>query len=190
MVVALGFKQKIDGREAQRSFAQKTLPEKFVLDFVPAIGACFSVLEIIFMLKKEHDGHFIGYHKWLCSCSELLVWANIILFMKCASSNHSIVFNRVLCFWWILKPVLGILHLITKFPSLEVSVCIMESLVVLLNIAFGIVINVIRIKRPSSKSRTTARYDSASPSYYPILARLSFGLSKKAAVRMRITSEL
>ncbi|PNY08016.1 ABC transporter C family member 13-like protein [Trifolium pratense] len=34
----------------------------------------------------------------------------------------------------------------------QVSVCIMESLVVLLNISFGIVINVIRIKRSSSKS--------------------------------------
>ncbi|KAK2371660.1 multidrug resistance-associated protein [Trifolium repens] len=153
MIVVLGIKQKVGGREAHRSFAQKTLPEKFVLDFVPAIGACFSVLEIIFLLKKEHDGHFIGYQKWLYSCcSELFVWANVILFTKCASSNHSIVFNRVLCFWWILKPVLGILHLITKFQSLEVSVCIMESLLVLLNISFGIVINVIRIKRSSSKS--------------------------------------
>ncbi|WJX74992.1 ABC transporter C member 13 [Trifolium repens] len=153
MIVVLGIKQKIGGRNAQRSFTQKTLPEKFVLDFVPAIGACFSVLEIIFLLKKENDGHFIGYQKWLYSCcSELFVWANVILFTKCASSSHSIVFNRVLCFWWILKPILGILHLITKFPSLEVSVCIMESLVVLLNVSFGIVINVIRIKRSSSKS--------------------------------------
>jgi hypothetical protein len=59
---------------------QKTLPEKFVLDFVPAIGACFSVLEIIFLLKKENDGHFIGYQKWLYSCcSELLVWVSFLI---------------------------------------------------------------------------------------------------------------
>ncbi|XP_024633050.1 ABC transporter C family member 13 isoform X1 [Medicago truncatula] len=151
MILVLGIKQKISGRGTQRSDAQMSLLEKFVLYFVPAIGACCSVLEIMFLLKKEHDGHFVGYHRWLHSCSELLVWANIILFTKCASI-HCIVFNRVLCFWWILNPILGIFHLITNFPSLEVSACIMESLVVLMNLSFGVVINVIRLKRLSSKS--------------------------------------
>ncbi|XP_058780377.1 ABC transporter C family member 13 isoform X1 [Vicia villosa] len=153
MILVLGFSQKIGGRGygAQRSDSQTPLPEKFVLDYVPAVGACFSVLEIIFLLKKEHDGSYVEYYKWLCHCSELLVWANIILFTKYARSLF-IVFDRVLCFWWILKPILGIFHLITKFPSLEVSVCIMESVVILLNISFCIAINVIRIKRLSSKS--------------------------------------
>jgi len=59
---------------------QMSLPEKFVLYFVPAIGACCSVLEIMFLLKKEHDGHFVGYHKWLHSCSELLVWVSFLIF--------------------------------------------------------------------------------------------------------------
>ncbi|XP_058780381.1 ABC transporter C family member 13-like isoform X2 [Vicia villosa] len=153
IIVVFGFSQKIGGcgRGAQRSDSQTPLPEKFVLDYVPPVGACFSVLEIIFLLKKEHDGSYVEYYKWLCHCSELLVWANIILFTKYARS-HFIVFDRVLCFWWILKPILGIFHFITKFPSLEVSVCIMESLVILLNISFCIAINVIRIKRLSSKS--------------------------------------
>ncbi|XP_020232216.1 ABC transporter C family member 13 isoform X2 [Cajanus cajan] len=150
MIVLLGFNQKIDQR-VRRSDAQTTLPEKFVLDFIPAVGACLSIINIIFLWKKEHNSHFDGYHKWFYSCSELMVWINTILFAKCVSSQF-IVFNRVLCFWWILKAVLAVFYLITKFPSLEVSICIMESLVVLLNISFGIAINVIRIKRPSFKS--------------------------------------
>ncbi|KAL2332527.1 hypothetical protein Fmac_020108 [Flemingia macrophylla] len=150
MIVVIGFNQKIDER-VRRSDAQMTLPEKFLLDFIPAVGVCLSIIDIIFLWEKEDNSHFVGYRKWFYSCSELMVWLTIILFTKRASS-HYIVFKRVLCFWWILKAILALFYLITKFPSLEVSVCIMESLVVLLNISYGIAINVIRIKRPSFKS--------------------------------------
>ncbi|KAK7325305.1 hypothetical protein VNO77_29465 [Canavalia gladiata] len=150
MIVVLGFNHKIN-RAVHRSDAQMTLPEKFVLDFVPAVGACLSIMDIIFLWKKEHNSDFVGYHKWFYSCSELMVWINIILFTKCPC-GHYILFNHVLCFWWILKPILALFYLMTKFPSLEVSICIMESLVFLLNISFAIAINVIRIKRPSFKS--------------------------------------
>ncbi|XP_025614974.1 ABC transporter C family member 13 isoform X2 [Arachis hypogaea] len=149
IIVVLGFKQK-SGRGVQGSDVQMTVPEKSVLYFVPAIGACLSVLEIIFVWKKEHNSQFVGYHKWFYSCSELIVWTNIILFSKCGSS-HYIIFSRVLCFWWILKPILGVFRLVTTFPSLEVSVCIVESLVVLLSITYGTAINVIRVKRESFK---------------------------------------
>ncbi|KAL9323166.1 hypothetical protein ACSQ67_011219 [Phaseolus vulgaris] len=150
MVVVPGFSQKI-GRGVRRSDGQMTFQEKFVLDFIPAVGACLSIVDIFFQWKKEHSSHFVGYHKWFYSCSELMVWINIIFFTKCASSHH-IVFNRVLCFWWIPKAILAVLYLMTKISSLKVSICIIESLVVLLNISFGIAINVIRIKRPSYKS--------------------------------------
>nr|XP_029150836.1 ABC transporter C family member 13 isoform X4 [Arachis hypogaea] len=149
IIVVLGFKQK-SGRGVHGSDVQMTVPEKSVLYFVPAIEACLSVLEIIFVWKKEHNSQFVGYHKWFYSCSELIVWTNIILFSKRASS-HYIIFSRVLCFWWILKPILGVLRLVTTFPSLEVSVCIVESLVVLLSITYGTAINVIRVKRESFK---------------------------------------
>ncbi|XP_027340067.1 ABC transporter C family member 13 isoform X3 [Abrus precatorius] len=150
MIVVLGFNQKIN-RGVQRLDAQMNRPERFVVDVVPAVGACLSIVDIIFLWKKEHKSHFVGYHKWFYSCSELMVWITIILFTKCASSRY-VVSNRVLCFWWILKPILASFYLITKFPSLEVSMCIMEGLDVLLNISFGIAINVIKIKRPSFKS--------------------------------------
>ncbi|KAK7270617.1 hypothetical protein RJT34_25919 [Clitoria ternatea] len=150
MIVVVGFKKKID-RGVQRIYAQMTLPEKIVLGFVPAVGACLSIVDIIFLSKKGHNSHFDGYHNWFYSCSELMVWINVILFTKCGSICY-IVFSCVLCFWWILKPILAVLYLMTKYPSLEVSVRIIKSLVVLLNISFGIAVNVIRIKRPSFKS--------------------------------------
>ncbi|KAL5152694.1 ABC transporter C family member 13 [Glycine soja] len=150
MIVVLGFNQKI-GRGFRLSDSQMTLPEKFVLNLIPAVGACLSIVDLIFLWKKDHNSHFVGYHKWFNSCSELILWINIILFTKCASS-HYIVFNRGLCFWWILKAILAVFYLMTKFSSLKVSVCIMETLVVLLNISFSIAINVIRIKIPSFKS--------------------------------------
>ncbi|WVY90003.1 hypothetical protein V8G54_035517 [Vigna mungo] len=104
MVVVLGFSQKID----RRSDGQMTFLEKIVLEFIPAVGACLSIADIVFLWKKEHSSHIVGYHKWFYSCSELMV---------------------------------------------RVLICITESLVVLLNISFGIAINVIRIKRPSYKNR-------------------------------------
>lgn len=59
---------------------QMALPEKVVLDFIPAVGACFSISNIIFLWKKEHDGHFVEYHKWFYSCSELVVWVSFLVF--------------------------------------------------------------------------------------------------------------
>ncbi|BAT91542.1 hypothetical protein VIGAN_07014500 [Vigna angularis var. angularis] len=147
MVVVLGFSQKID----RRSDGQMTFPEKIVLDFIPAVGACLSIVDIFFLWKKEHSSHIVGYHKWFYSCSELMVWINIIFFTKRGGSHH-IVFNRVLCFWWIPKAILAVLYLMTNISSFKVSICITESLVVLMNISFGIAINVIRIKRPSYKN--------------------------------------
>ncbi|XP_019436154.1 PREDICTED: ABC transporter C family member 13 isoform X3 [Lupinus angustifolius] len=152
MIVVIGFNHKIGrGQRLQRSHAQRTLVEKLFLDFAPAIGACLSVLDIIFLWKKEPNSHFVGYSMWFYSCSELIIWTNIILFSK-FSITHCAVFNHVLCYWWILKSISAVYHLITKFPSLEVSICIIESLVVLLNITFGIAINVIRTKIQPSKS--------------------------------------
>ncbi|KAF7843202.1 ABC transporter C family member 13 isoform X1 [Senna tora] len=150
MIVVLGFTQK-SSLGIQRSHAQITFLEKFILNFVPAAGACVTILDIIFLWKGEHNRQFVGYHKWFYSCSELMVWTNIILFSKC-SSNCYIVCNYVLCYWWILKPIFWIFHLLTKFPFLEIPVRVMESSIFLFNIAFGITINVIRVKRLSSKN--------------------------------------
>ncbi|XP_061981764.1 ABC transporter C family member 13 isoform X2 [Populus nigra] len=65
---------------------------------------------------------------------------------------HDVFCNRFLCFWWIMKSLLGILHLHRAFGSMEVVKCLKDSCVVLLDVMFGISINIIRIKRASPKS--------------------------------------
>ncbi|KAI4355833.1 hypothetical protein L6164_004569 [Bauhinia variegata] len=150
VIVVLGITQK-SARGNKRLHTQITGLEKFVLRFVPAVGACLSVINIIILCKTGFHQHFVGYHKWFYNCSELMVWANIIVFTKCGNS-HYIFCNRILCFWWILKPLLGIFHLWTMFPSLEFLMCIMESSSVILSSTFCIAINMVRAKKLSSKS--------------------------------------
>ncbi|XP_044487071.1 ABC transporter C family member 13 isoform X3 [Mangifera indica] len=123
--------------------------EKVVLYFLPLLGACLSSVDIILLLKERLHREFL-YHDWLFRCSQFAVWMIIILFSRCASF-HYIFCNYILCFWWIVKPVTGILHLQGVFSSLEVWECLKESFIVLLDIMFGISINIIRIRRASSK---------------------------------------
>ncbi|XP_028766437.1 ABC transporter C family member 13 isoform X1 [Neltuma alba] len=150
IIVVLGCIHK-SSRGIQRSDTQMALLQKLFLHLIPAVGACASLLDTIFLWKREINRHFAGYHKWFYSCSELMVWTNIILFSPCVSS-HYMLCNYVLCYWWIMKPLFWIFHLLTKFPLLETSICVVESFILLLNITFGISINVIRIKILSSKT--------------------------------------
>ncbi|KAI9089508.1 hypothetical protein K1719_029113 [Acacia pycnantha] len=144
IIVVVGCIHK-SSRGIQRSETQMGLLKKLFLHVIPAVGACASLLDIIFLWKREINRNFVGYHKWCYSCSELMVWTNIIIFSRCVSS-HYMLCNNVLCYWWILKPPFWIFHLLKKFPLLETSIWVVESFILLLNITFGISINVIRIK--------------------------------------------
>ncbi|XP_058004711.1 ABC transporter C family member 13 isoform X3 [Hevea brasiliensis] len=124
--------------------------EKVVFHFLPALGACLSFVDMVFLLKKELNGDFIVYHEWLFKSSQLILWTTIIISVKWACF-HDLFCNWLLCIWWIMKALLEILHLHKTFSSLEVLECLKESSVVLLDIMFGISINIIRIKQSSSK---------------------------------------
>ncbi|KAE7997228.1 hypothetical protein FH972_001878 [Carpinus fangiana] len=127
--------------------------EKFFLHYFPAFGACLSFLDMVLLLKKALHGDFIVHHEWFFRCSQFAVWTTIILFSSLA--NYQYMFcNSVLCFWWIVKPLLGILYLLATFSSLEILRCLKESCAVFLDMVFGISINIIRIKLTSSKSST------------------------------------
>ncbi|KAJ7951988.1 ABC transporter C family member 13 [Quillaja saponaria] len=146
MIAVLAITQR-----SSRGIWRVSCSERISLHFLPAIGACLSVLGMILLMKKETNGAFIAYHKWLVSCSEFVMWTSMIFFSNCASS-HYIFRNHILCIWWMLKPLLGIFRLLTMFSSLEVLICIKESSVVLLDIVYGIAINVVRTQKSSSKS--------------------------------------
>lgn len=74
---------------------QMTLPEKFVLNLIPAVGACLSIVDLIFLWKKDHNSHFVGYHKWFNSCSELMLWVSFLIFS--CQLQCSVEFNAFNC---------------------------------------------------------------------------------------------
>ncbi|KAK1557413.1 hypothetical protein Q3G72_024236 [Acer saccharum] len=146
MISVLGFTQR-NGRQNQRI----NFMEKVSMHLLPLLGACLSSVDIILFLKKKLHGEFISYHDWLFRCSQFAVWIITILLSRCAFFHHMFS-NRILCFWWIVKPLVGILHLQTAFSSLEVLRSLKESCILLLDFMFGISINIIRIKRSSLKN--------------------------------------
>ncbi|XP_048129679.1 ABC transporter C family member 13 isoform X2 [Rhodamnia argentea] len=126
--------------------------EKAVFYVLPILGASLSFLDVAFMLNTAYHGGLVTYHSWLFRCSRFAVWALTILALKCLCGS-SIFYNRVLCFWWAIKPLLMIPNLQATFRSLEVLACLNESCMFLVDVMLGVSLNVIRVKRASSKSR-------------------------------------
>ncbi|XP_021821855.1 ABC transporter C family member 13 isoform X1 [Prunus avium] len=145
MIALLGINQRTGKRSRRMNFL-----EKFFFVILPAIGACISFVDIALLLKKAHHGVFIAHHEWFFRFSQFASWTLIILFSKCFNGCY-IFCNRILCFWWIVKLLLGILHLLTAYPSFQVLLCVKEICTVSLDIIFGISINIIRIKQASYK---------------------------------------
>lgn len=125
--------------------------ERLFLHFLPAFGACLSFLDVVLILIKALHGGFIVHHEWFFKCSQFAVWTSILLFSK-SSNYHYIFCNLILCFWWIVKPILGVIYLLATLSSLGILRCLKESCVVLLDIMFGLSINISRIKWTSSRS--------------------------------------
>ncbi|PON77820.1 ATP-binding cassette containing protein [Parasponia andersonii] len=127
------------------------LSEKFFYYLVPAIEASLALLDIVFLSKKALQGEFVAHHEWLFRCSCFAAWATITLLSMFA--NYCCIFcSQILCFWWIVKLVLGIPHIITIYNSFELLICLKESFVALLDIMYGLSINIVRVKQGSSKS--------------------------------------
>nr|XP_048320178.1 ABC transporter C family member 13-like isoform X1 [Ziziphus jujuba var. spinosa] len=140
MIAILG----ITKRNSRRIWRIK-LSEKISLQFLPAIGVCLTLLDIVLLLKRAFQGGLIAHHEWFLRCSRFAVWTTVILLSKCA--NCHILCNCILCFWWIVKLLLEIPHLLTVYTSFEVLRCLKESCIVLLDIMFALSINIIRLKR-------------------------------------------
>ncbi|KAJ0759943.1 putative ABC-type xenobiotic transporter [Helianthus annuus] len=127
------------------------LYEKVFLLLLPVIGACIACFDITMLLSNTRRGHPALYHEWLLRCSQLLVWATILLVSR-FDCWLFVLSNWVLCYWWITKLFLGIPILQATFSSMEVFSCVNESLIVLVDVLFCILINVIRIKQTSRRS--------------------------------------
>lgn len=120
---------------------------------LPVIGALVACIDIGFLLRTTLNGYPVMYHEWLLRLSQLLVWVSILLVSKC--KYWFFVFSDwILCVWWIIKAFCWVPHLQAIFSSSEAVICLKESLRLLLDVMFGILIIYIRIrmKRTSLKS--------------------------------------
>lgn len=120
------------------------LYEKVFLLVLPIIGAFIACFDLIMLLSNTRKGRTVLYHEWLVRCSQLLVWVRLLVILRAElkfSGFNSfgvlqtsillvsrfgcwlfVLSNRVLCFWWIMKPVLAIPALHAVFSSLEVLI--------------------------------------------------------------------
>ncbi|KAF9613747.1 hypothetical protein IFM89_010477 [Coptis chinensis] len=92
--------------------------EKIFWYLLPSLGACLSFYEMVLLTKRALQEHSMVYHEWVFRFSQLLVWVLVILFWW--SDYWTLVFcDRVLCFWWIAKPLLTTSHLVSVYSSLQ-----------------------------------------------------------------------
>ncbi|CAI9113865.1 OLC1v1014556C1 [Oldenlandia corymbosa var. corymbosa] len=123
---------------------RKCLPVRVLSYVVPALGAFMSCLCMVLMLRESLDGYSASNHQWLFSGSRFAVWVAILLASTC--DCWVVVYgNCILCLWWILKPFLLIPHLLTVLSSPEVFRYVSEVFLALLEIMFGILINITRM---------------------------------------------
>uniref|UniRef100_A0A1J3GMA5 ABC-type xenobiotic transporter n=4 Tax=Noccaea caerulescens TaxID=107243 RepID=A0A1J3GMA5_NOCCA len=130
-------------RRNSRCNTRKSYIEKSVLYVIPALGACLSFVDLVVLVMRTNPKRdFI-----LCflPLSRFAMWISIMLSstFSCACCVFS---SRIICFWWIFRFLTEALHLnmIFNLPTLEICL-------IMLDIAFGISINVLRIKHEPFK---------------------------------------
>ncbi|XP_074354051.1 ABC transporter C family member 13 isoform X2 [Apium graveolens] len=125
--------------------------ETILFHVLPVIGALVACIDIAFLLRPTFNSYPVFYHEWLLRLSQLLVWVTILLVSK--YNCCFIVFSDwLLCVWWFIKALCWIPHLQAIFSSSQAVICLKESLRLLLDVMFGILIIYIRMKRASLKS--------------------------------------
>ncbi|XP_022153504.1 ABC transporter C family member 13 isoform X3 [Momordica charantia] len=145
----LGIFLKNGGRR-RRNF-QRSLLEKIFLHFLPAIGLCLSLFDMMFLLRKLLTGGDVEYHDWFSTCSLFAVWTCTTIFANCLNFEH-VFRNQVFCFWWIVRALFGILIFVSTYADFEILRTFNNSLVVLLDVIFGTSTFIIRSEHAKSSS--------------------------------------
>ncbi|GER44073.1 ABC transporter C family member [Striga asiatica] len=121
---------------------------KTSLSILTAFGVCgaFFGLSILLMSAKP-----VRYHEWLYAGSQLSVWVVVLIVCRGESWLH-VLCSQILCFWWIVKLLLLILRLKVLLSSTQV-ICLTEVVtwieeicLAVIDIVFGVLINIIRMK--------------------------------------------
>lgn len=56
---------------------QMYLSEKVFLHFLPALEACMSFFDMVFLAQRVLHGDIVMYDEWLFRCSQFLVWVSL-----------------------------------------------------------------------------------------------------------------
>lgn len=143
LIAGIGILWRDDGERIK-----SRLPKRFVVVLI-ALEACVSFFDMVFILRDGYYGCGFLYHDFIYRCSQLSVWITILLLTRCEFWN-TLCCSRLLCFWWIVKPLFLVPHLQIVLSSYEVWWSIKECLTFILDVVFGIFINIVRIRQTSS----------------------------------------
>lgn len=121
------------------------------LNTIPVFGICLCILDITTMLFIVLQGGEFVYHEWLFQSSQLATWVGILIIMR-YESRYILTQNWVLCIWWFIKPFLDLPRLWTVCTSSEgwLSICLKESCSIFIEVIFGIMILILRIRNFSA----------------------------------------
>ncbi|CAN7081183.1 unnamed protein product [Brassica oleracea var. botrytis] len=122
---------------------RKSYIEKSVLYVIPALGACLSCVDLVVLLRTYPRRDFIPCFVPL---SRFAMWLAVMLSSK-LSCACCVFTSRILCFWWIFRFLMEAFHLNAIF-----TLQTLEIWMIMLDIAFGISINVLRIKKTPPKN--------------------------------------
>ncbi|KAI4331178.1 hypothetical protein MLD38_029388 [Melastoma candidum] len=136
-------------RKRRRNY-QMNIVEKGVLCCLPILGASLSLLDMALLVRSQHFMGADTYHSLIFRGSRFLLWTTIFA-VSMLPGGPFVFKNRFLCIWFIVKPFLEIPLLQESFHSRKVTVCIKESCLLLMDIVFAILLNIIRTRFPPSK---------------------------------------
>uniref|UniRef100_M4D807 ABC-type xenobiotic transporter n=1 Tax=Brassica campestris TaxID=3711 RepID=M4D807_BRACM len=132
---------------------RKSYIEKSVLYVIPALGACLSCVDLVVLVRTKPRRDFT-----LCfvPLSRFAMWVNLnidstlqlaVMLSSKFSCACCVFTSRILCFWWIFRFLTEAFHLNVIFTLQTLEICM-----IMLDIAFGISINVLRIKQTPPKN--------------------------------------
>ncbi|CAL9222685.1 unnamed protein product [Arabidopsis halleri] len=132
-------------RRNDRCNRRKSYIEKCVLYVIPALGACLSCVDLVLLVRTNRRREVM-----FLPLSRFAMWISIMLSSKFACAC-CVFARRILCFWWIFRFLTDALHLNKIFTLQQSLECVKEICLIMLDIAFGISINVLRIKQTPLK---------------------------------------
>ncbi|XP_042377107.1 ABC transporter C family member 13-like isoform X1 [Zingiber officinale] len=123
-----------------------------VLQIVSCCGAFLALIELSLLMKNTIEGNLTGSHYWFYQISLLFYWIVILLVSRLEHWFY-VLCNNILCFCWIIKPLMQIPHFLRSLLSRKVIICISEGSLFSAELMFGLIVIVIRFTCLTEKKR-------------------------------------